>query len=343
MMPDRLDDIFQTSHHLAAETVAALTPEDLDRLRTIATEPGPSRIPAMNALVAAGVPDIVGLLGEILNNSGEDPATRAASAMQLASTGRADAEDVLVGALPRASHVAVRARITSALARVGSPFCLPDLERARTDDEPAVSRLAAFAEHAVAYRNGLPGHDVPRPDPQDLLEIDGERAPEMVAGRAGAEEAGATLTSLRNDTFGLPLSRRTALRIECGPSRLVFTYSDDFLRRGVAGPLRVPTLPGLVAQRATDGSYASRLLLFAGPEDGESFHLALYRTDGHQVMYGLAYTDDVGAAFELRGVRLRSRSSLPALIRGRIQGFEFVLTAAASTRTVTGASAPTPA
>ncbi|MCY1139118.1 HEAT repeat domain-containing protein [Actinoplanes sp. Pm04-4] len=340
-MPDRLDDVFHASHRLPPDAASRLSADDLSRLRALATEPGRQRVPAMNALVVAGDPGVVDLLAVTLRDSGADPAVRAAWAMQLAATGRPDAEDALVRALPEAGPAVVRARIAAALARIGSPFVLDDLARLAGDPDPAVGRVGAFARHVVAYRHGMPGFEVPRPDDQDLLEVDDDHAPPMAVGRAGPEESAATLVSLRNDTFGLALSEDTGLRIDCGVRRMVFLYSQDFLRRGAGGPLRLPMMPGLIAQRGPDGSYATRLVLLAGPQDGESFHLALYRTDGYQMMAGAATIDGEGAVFELRGVG-GVRNKLPALLRGRIQGGEFVLTSAAEARAVPEASHPTP-
>jgi hypothetical protein len=186
----------------------------------------------------------------------------------------------------------------------------------------------------ISYRAGLPGHEVPTPD--DFLAVDAERSGPIAVDRAGVEETGATLASLGNDTFGLALSTRRALRIECGLTRLVLLFSDDFVRRGADGPLRQPMLPGLIAQRAPGGSYSVRLVLLAGPQDERGFHLAAYRTDGTQTMFGLGTAD----TFELRAVR--GRGSLPLLLRGRFQGSEVIFTAARSAQRVSNQSIPRP-
>jgi hypothetical protein len=316
------------------DAVLALTAADLDRLRSIASgaDASPYRARALDALVLAAAPDLPALLGEIVGNRDEDTATRAAAATQLARSIGPAAEGLLLRALPAAAHVVVRVKITGALARVGGVASLPWLDRLAGDPEPAVSRMAAFGRSVISYRLGLPGHEVPTPD--DFLTVDAERSGPIAVDRAGAEEAGATLASLRNDTFGLALSTRRALRIECGLNRLVLMFSEDFARRGADSPLRQPTVPGLIAQRAPGGSYSVRLVLLAGPQDEGGFHLAAYRTDGTQTMFGLATAD----TFELRSVP--GRGSLPVLLRGRFQGPEVIFTAATSAQRVTNQSTP---
>ena len=340
---DRLELMFQTSHRLDEEAVKSLTAADLDRLRSIASggEPSPYRARAMDALVMAATPDVPQVLDEILGNPGEDPAVRAAAASQLARTGRPEAEDFLLRRLPTATDLVVRVKIAGALARVGSPFSLSELDRLARDPEPAVSRLAAFSRSVVAYRAGLPGYAVPVPAPEDFLKVDAERSAPLVVGRAGVEETRATLASLRNDTFGLDLSSRVGLRIECGLTRLFMTLSENFARRGVAGLLKQPMLPGLIAQRApSDGSYSVWMVLLAGPRDNGGFHIAVHRTDGTQMMFGSGAADNEGGTFELRSVR--GRGSLAAILRGRVQGSQIVFTEAASSQRVSGQATPQP-
>jgi hypothetical protein len=341
-MPDRLDAMFQTSHRLDGAVVGSLTAADVDRLREIVSgaRPSPFRVRAMEALVVAATPDAPQLLGVVVADPGEDPAVRAAAASQLAGTGRPEAEDLLLRALPAAAPVVVRAKIVGGLARVGSRFSIPELDRLADDSEPAVSRLATFGRLVISYRAGLPGHEVPPPAPDDFQEVDARESTPVLVGRSGVEETAATLASLRTDTFGLSLSGRVGLRIECGLARLVVTFSEDFLRRGAAGPLRQPMMPGLVAQRAPDGTYSARMVLLAGPQDDGGFHIAVYRTDGNQMMFGLGTPDREGARFDLRSVR--GRGNVPVLLRGRIQSSEIVFTAAASSPRVTEKSAPRP-
>jgi HEAT repeats len=342
-MPDRLGLIFQTSHRLNEESLKSLTAVDLDRLRSIASgaEPSPYRTRAMEALVMAATPDVPQVLAEILGNRGENPAIRAAAASQLARTGRPEAEDLLLRWLPTATDLVVRVKILGALARVGSRFSLSELDRLARDPEPAVSRLANFSRSVVAYRAGLPGHEVRVPSQGDFLKVDPARSAPFAVGRAGVEEIRATLVSLGTDTFGLNLSTRVGLRIDCDLTRLFMTISEDFARRGVAGLLKQPMLPGLIAQRApSDGSYSVRMILLAGPQENGRFHVAMHRTDGTQMMFGSGRADDEGATFELRSVR--GRGNVAAILRGRLHGSEIVLTEAASAQRVTEQSAPKP-
>jgi hypothetical protein len=340
-MPDRLELLFQTSHRLNQEAVGSLTAADLDRLQSIVSgrEPSPYRARAMDALVLAAAPVAPQLLGEILGNSDEDSAVRAAAATQLARTARPEAEDLLLRVLPAVTDLVVRVKIVGALARVGSPFSLSELDRLARDPEPAVSRLAAFSRSVIAYRAGLSGHQVPVPD--DFLEVDAKTSAPLAVGPAGVEEVRATLADLRNDTFGLNLSSRVGLRIDCGLTRLFLTLSEEFTRRGLAGLLRQPMLPGLIAQRApSDGSYSVRMVLLAGPQDDGGFHIAVHRTDGSQLLFGSGAADDEGGTFELRSVQ--GRGSLAAALRGRVHGSEIIFTEAASSQQVVGQLAPQP-
>jgi HEAT repeats len=340
-MPDRLDLLFQTSHRLTQDAVGSLTAADLDQLRSIASGSQPSlyRARAIDALVLAAAPDAPQLLGEILGNPDEDPAVRAAAATQLARTARPEAEDLLLRGLATATNLIVRVKILGALARVGSPFSLSELDPLTRDPEPAVSRVAAFSRSVIAYRAGLSGHQVPVPD--DFLEVDPKASAPLVVGRAGVEETRATLADLGNDTFGLDLSGRVGLRIDCGLTRLFLLLSEEFSRRGLAGLLRQPMLPGLIAQRApSDGSYSVRMVLLAGPEEDKGFHVAVHRTDGGQLLFGSGAVDEEGGTFELRSVQGQGR--LAALLRGRVQGSEIIFTEAASSQQVGGQLTPQP-
>lgn len=342
-MPDRLDLLFQTGHRLDEQAVGSLTSNDLDQLRSIASgaEPSPFRARAMDALVMAGTPDVADVLGEILENPRQDPAVRAAAATQLARTGRTEVEDILLRSLPATTDLVVRLKIVAALARVGSPFSLSEIDLLTHDPEPGMSKLATFSKSAIAYRAGLPGHEVPVPATGDILDVDTESSVPLAVGPAGPDETRATLASLRNDTFGLNLSSRAGLRIDCGLTRLFLTVSEDFARRGVAGLLRQHMMPGLIVQRApSDGSYSVRMVLLTGPTDNRGFHIALYRADGNQLMFGSGAADLEGATFELRSVR--GRGTLGAALKGRLQGSEIVFTEAASSRQVADPSAPQP-
>lgn len=342
-MTDRLDLIFQSSHRLTEEAMASLTAADVERLRSIASgdEPSLYRAHAMDALARVAIPDVVPVLAEIVGNTDEDAAIRATAAMQLARTGSPEAEDVLLRNLSTATDLVVVLRLLSALARIGTVFSLSELDQVVRDRQPAVSQLAAFSRSVIAYRAGLTGYEVPAPAAEDLLELDREHAAQIMVGRASAHEIRATLADLRHDDFGVALSNSVGLRIECGLTRLFMTVSDDFVRRGLDGILRRPMVPALVAQRApSDGSYSIRMILLAGPDGDGKFHVALHRTDGYPVMFGGGVADDEGARFELRSVR--GRGSFAAVVRGRLHGSEIVFTEAASSRRLTGQSAPEP-
>jgi len=235
----------------------------------------------------------------------------------------------------------VRIKVVGALARVGSRFSLSELDRLARDPEPAVSRLAAFGGSVVAYRLGLPGHEVPVPAPDNFLKVERDRLAPVLVGRTGPEETRITLAGLRHDSFGLNLTTQVGFRIDCGVTRLFLTLSEEFVRRGVAGVLKQPMLLGLVAQRApSDGTYSVRMVLLAGPQDKGKFHISVHRTDGTQMMFGSGTADDLQGRFELQS--LRGRGNMAAILRGVVHGSEIVITEAGSSQLMSGQSAPKP-
>jgi HEAT repeats len=344
-MQNRLEELFAATHRLNKAVVGQLTSTDLDDLRSIASGRRVSahRIRALEALVLAAPSDAAQVLADVLADPQNDPGLRAAAASQLARTGSPSAEDVLLRNLESATDVTVRTKIIGGLARIGSTFSIEVLDRLTSDSEPAVSRLAAFSRRVIAYRGGLHGYSVPAPGQDEYLRIDVATSAPLVAGIAGEEEARATFADIGPGAgaFSLDLSSQHALQIECGLTRMLLAPSEQFVRRGVAGLLRRPMLPALIAQRApSDGSYSVRMVVLAGPEDGGIFHIAVYRTEGTLTMFGLGAKDDEGATFELRSVQARGNHA--SLVRGRLQSSAIVFTEAAVGTRIEGQSSPQP-
>jgi hypothetical protein len=344
-MPDRLDVIFSRSHTLDQTTLEALEPTDLEELRSMALgrRDSPSRIRAMDALVASAFPEAPEVLGEVLGAPSEDVSLRAAAAAQLGRLAPPEAEDILLNNLPTATDLVLRVRIAEALAKAGSVHSIDMLqELAREDPEATVRRQASFSSSIIAYRSGLSGYEIPVPSATEVLELDPDNSLAFTIGPASVEETRATLSSLGTDTYGLTLSDEVGYRIECGPTRMFLTLAADFVRRrrNVRGVgMKRYMLPGLIAQRSpVNGDMSVRMLLFSWPADDDHFHLAVHRTGGNQLLYGSGVTDGDAAEFELNSIR--GRGNMAVLLRGRLQRSAVFFTDALSSPTIVEQAVP---
>ena len=342
-MSERLDALFASSHGLDRRTLDTLALGDLDELREVARglRESPNRSRALNAVAILAGPDAPAVLGEVLNAPDEDPGLRAVAAASLARSGLPEAETILLDALPTATSLLVRARIAAALGKVGTVFSLDELEALADDPEPAVRQQAAFSRVLAAYRIGIPGIQTPAPEPDQILELEtGSEVPFAIR-QASREETGAAMTALSGDTFGVDLSDRAGFQIECGPARMFLVLSEDLARLGAAGMSRRSMVAGLVARRApADGSLSVALVVLAGPQGDGGFHVAVYRGDGRQSLYGSGTVHGDGGDFELRSVK--GRGNVAAFLRGRIQRQAVAFTEARSAARTTERGVPRP-
>jgi hypothetical protein len=342
-MTNRLDEIFSRSHKLDRSSLEALEQRDFQGLRsmTLGEKGSPNRIRAMEALVITGAPEAPEVLDTVVRDTSADAYLRASAATQLGRVDQPEAEGILLNQLPTVTESLVQMSIVKALTRVGSVASLDALARlAREDPDPAVRRQASFSCSVVAYRNGLSGYELPVPTASEILKLDPSSALTVTFGRASAEETQATLASLGDDTYGLTLSNEEGYRIECGTLRMLLCLNADLAQRGITALTEKGTmLLGLVAQRSSiDGSFSTRLLAFAWTATQGHFNLAVYRTDGQQLLFGSGVVDDGGATFDLNAVG--GTGSKAVLLRGRLQGPIISIVEALSSRFTIGQKVP---
>jgi hypothetical protein len=337
MMAKSSDEIFSRSHKLDRPAIEALERADIEELRSMALgdRDSPNRVRAMEALAKSDAPDATEVLSSVINDSATDTYVRAVAAIQVGRLNQPEAEEALLSLLPTVTEPVVRMKIVEALARVGSVDSVEELARVASEDaEPSIRRQAEFSRSVVAYRNGLLGYELPVPTSSAFLKVDPSNSRAVTFVRASREEIKGSLAALGDDTYGLRLSNEVGYRIECGSLRMFLGLDADLIQRGIdALTDRGAMLLGLVAQRSSlDGSFSTRLLVFARTADEDHLRLAVHRTDGKQMLFGSGQVDSSGATFELNAVG--GQGSKAVFLRGVLQGPLVSITEAVSSGTI---------
>ena len=339
-MRDHLERLFDASHGIRGPVAAELPAEEMDRLHGMALGhvPSPDRLRALSLLAGSGVADAPRVLGAVLGRHGEDPRVRAAAATQLGSLGGREAETALAASAELPADPIVRIKTAGALGRIGTRDAIPALRRLADDEDEAVRRQARFGLVLVAHREGIPGHEVPRPDPAAALKLPRQAAMFRVE-RAGPDDLREVAELRPGERFGVEVAREEGLRIDCGPSRFLVAFDAELLEQGMSRrAAERPVLVGVVARQAPeDGSYSVWRTLLGGPAGDGSLYVAVHRTDGTLVHFGSARAEGEQAGFELRSTQVGGNVAIE--VAGQVRGRDVAVTRArAATSRVRGAS-----
>jgi hypothetical protein len=312
-MSERLHDVFNSEHRVSRDTLRQLDARDLQELElsVLGEANRPFRVKAMDALVTARGGAATAVLARVLANDGEDVTLRAAAASQLGRAGPV-AERALVSTLREASEPTILVAVAGALAKVGSEAALEPLAALAGRDD-AVGQQARFAQTVIAFRARRPGHEPPDVAEGDLLPVPDENRMRLSRRPLGTDEAPAAFEELRQDSYGVPLAREGAFRIDCAQERFLVALE----REPVNG--EQPTLAGVVARRSyAQGSYSVNWLVLTWPGADGALQVGVFRPSGHQVLAGTARAEGDGTTFELRSVQ--GRGNLPVEARGSVVG-----------------------
>lgn len=305
-MPNRIDEIFFEKHRVNRSTLEKLSKDEVDDLRRIALErpDNPNRVRALGFLVQLEDSETRDAIRRILANPDENGDVRAAAAALVTRIG-SDADSALIEGLRYAPEPFVRRRIAASLGEIGSRRAGEALRELARDDDRGVRTQAEFSLSLLAAREGIDGFRLPIPSRDDILQPQPDDACPFTVHRASLGETARVLDSLGQRTFGLSVTREGVYAIACERDHMMLAFDERFARDDVVKwVMSRPNLVALVAAPAPDeDAYAVQWLVFAWPENRERLHLAVHRTSGQQVLYGVATVEVRAINFSLESLR----------------------------------------
>lgn len=297
---------FKVVTRLAGKTVSDTDELSLRRLREVVAGRDVSwpRAHAMALLFESDFPNKHRDYEAVLANGSDAPVTRHLAALYLGMVNTRVSREILI------EHTNIReeyvlAGVMKALGRIGNEAALAAIERVqRTAKGPAASQ-AALAASFIAYRLGLPGHELSVPSASDYAPPLTTDSAHIVTARAHAADAELCLRCLAHRPFGLEFVESPMYWMRCGRNIWMMVLNRDFVRPGAIGALTArKTCLGVVARRSqSSGLYAAALVILTSPAAvANGVDILAHRADGGLVCAGHARVDGNRAQFVLRSV-----------------------------------------
>jgi hypothetical protein len=259
---------------------------------------------AISQVPFAGIPDGAGVLQKILRNEGDNLKARRLAASALWRMNTAESRDALLGAASEAGDPRLLSGIVKLLGRVGDQRALATIEKIRDRGQALLSEQAAFAASLIAYRLGLPGHELPAPGQFQPLPATDQRRIEFVP--PPPEEVALLLKSLVEEPYDLAVSGDTMMQIRCARTTWMLAFTEKFAATdSVAAVQKQKSVAALLASKNTeDGRYSVAFLFFSSPgRGGKHVDLLGHRTTGEQAWAGtIEQGEKGGLRFTLRTV-----------------------------------------
>jgi hypothetical protein len=261
---------------------------------------------------------------------------RTAAAIALGRLATPDAERVVVGILTDARRgllpdapVGFLAEALTALGRIGSPSSLPVFDHYAAPPDRQIGGAAQFGAALIAYRFRLPGHDLPVPPRETLLDVAtnaGRRVEVTVVDPAASQ---AVLESLRYQPFGISLRPGPLVRLHCRTDEHVVCLNEEFTPGGSVDSLAErKALLAVVAFRSREGEpYSVSYVALAAPAPASRrVDILAPRPNGRPQLAGFATIDSDQLRFSLRSI---DRPGVRAMaIDGVLQRGELTVTSA---------------
>jgi hypothetical protein len=325
----RVAEILQTEHRVSQTRLGSLGAKDRAELRAIA---GGARLPelrvkAMSVLAASRDPASSEVFRQALADPSAGPEIRAAGATWLSRVGGMAVEGALLDSLAIEEQPIVQHKLVAGLARVGTDASLRHLQTTIERTSPAVREHAEFARSVVAFRNHVPGFELPVLDAAARLPASGALDPNVRMSTAQPEVALRIVEQTLGDSFGVVADHDGMALLQCGRRQLA-TVMDQQLRGSVQELLSRPAILGLVAVQAeTDLSYATSLIILSWPDAAGALHVSVNRLTGRPMYAGEIKVDGDALRFTLDAVRgpgATETSVTGTLVRGRVEALEVV-------------------
>lgn len=242
---------------------------------------------AISMLADGKRPDALSLLKQVLTNTAEEPRFRRLAAIALWRLNTAEARETLLASLEEAKDPTLLDGLAKVLGRVGDERALKALEAARGRADGYLAEHIDFAASLIAYRLGLPGHDLPVPEAT-------EGVPRSPRGRLelappSQEELDLFAKAVDQDPYGVELAKGKVWQIRCPAGLWMLALGERFAAADSVERLRKEkTVAGLIASKNNvDGRYSIAYLLFsAGSAKGGGVDLVIHRTTGEAAWAG---------------------------------------------------------
>jgi HEAT repeats len=284
----------------------ATQPVDLDRLRKAIRggDPEIARGEAFALLTASPFAEREKLLGSVLQDRSERPASRSAAAIALGQIATRDSEQILLANLS-AGEPTIQAEVLRALGRIGGREALAGIDALRLPAQAPRKATAEFGAALIAHRLRLEGHDLPLPSEDRLLKTPSEQSQPMRVSTLRSEDAAKVVDDLKRYPHGIEYDQGRLVRLECGKRVNVVCPNREFTESSAVARLaQQKALVGVVALRSPEtGDYSVSYLLMVAP-GGPSTRLKIIapRCSGRP---GLAGTGELAGdrmVFHLRTV-----------------------------------------
>lgn len=328
-MTTRAEELLHQKHRIDPMQVKALGSAEINEIRAIARgeQKSPYRIRAIDILVVTATPEVPKILGEILNRRKEDVMMRASVALCLGRVGGPGAEEILQNSAAQTDNPLILTKIASSLGRVGTERSIKKLQEITKSPVDYLQKQANFALILIAHRIGLTDFKPPRPAEAQFL----PPTPDMVSltiADAGPKVMQNVATDVATENYGVNVLRSVGFGFKCESKDLIFALDADRAEMGLTrSVLERPSVVGLVAQRSPeDGSYSVARLVLTGPtrQENQNFYVAVYRTDGTLVHYGMGQARDKSAEAELKSIDLKGNASIDIKVSVRDSQITFV-------------------
>jgi hypothetical protein len=278
-------------------------------------------------------------LMDVASDAGEEPRFRHMATMGLYELGGTRGAERLQALaeqpdLPRVADIAL------GLGRIGTAQQMATLERLAElggrQDKPRID----FATTLLAYRLGVPGHEVRAVPTTQMQDLGRKRARAIEVGKAGSRDVRLALGALDVEPLDVELTSERAARLECGPNSFVWLWSDAVRRRGLASlAVRKDVVGVLFRRRQFKEGFALSALGLATPRRTDS-HISIHRASDGRIMYDGSLAPD--GSLQLRA---RDHPGLAAVdIRASLtENLAVEVTTARSAELVPRAKTPKPA
>lgn len=287
------------------------------------------RAQAIAQLGTSDRPDRESLLTQVLENSYESRRYRAVAASALGRIATPEAEEILLRNLPKTSDDSFRELVLS-LGRIGGPEVLASIESLNLREDHPGADAAAFAASLIAYRWNLPGHEVPDPEPADLLHRPTTERKQIDIGPADAATVRSVLRAIEQQPYGIAVDAQSLISARCAGQNNVICPNVELSRQDAESFTRGKSILAIVAvQGAESEQYSLSSVVLSRPAGPDALALTVHRNSGRLVMAGIARVSDGRLDFELAATRRPGARAI--FIRGTIFEGGLVIDDAVST------------
>jgi hypothetical protein len=271
-------------------------------------------------------------LRNILNDHDRPPRIRRAAAIAVARAGTPAGLKALREALS-IPHPLIRRTVLGSLGRLGNRHTLAWLDEWRETRD--MHRTLQWARALIAYRHGLPGHELRAPRSAVEMGVRADEAERIVVRQASHRDTARITKELSEDVpGGISLAGTDALRLACGPRRYIYLWNNAVLGDDLAERLQqkkalAGVLAELFAEKSSPGTWAVKYMILTHPRRRPAGFVILGTTRGGTVTYrGSAIVEADAVSLSLSAVSVPG--AVPLEISGTVRGSRIAVESAVS-------------